>query len=263
MIPLEFLDSDKLLTAAAAFIRVGGILFILPFFGDTTIPIRVKTLLAVAMSMAVVPVLSENWGDNIVYEPFSLGLILLKELFIGITIGFTAKIAFEGMLLASGMVAFQMGFGTSNLIAPGSDTSMDSFSALHRVIVLLLFLSLNLHHIFLNALVTSFELIPAAAIKINPSLGEHLIDATALIFSIAVQLAAPVVVALLFATAALGLIARTVPQMNVFAMSFPVNFFIGIIIYIASTPFFPAWMRDKHIEVSQEIFRSIQGMLPI
>lgn len=258
----DIINIDQLMTAAVAFLRIGGIMFIIPFFGETNVPLKVKTLLSVAIAMTIVPMLKTNWFSDLNFEVLPITLLILKELFIGLIIGFTAKLTFEGLLLASSMVSYQMGFGTSNLIAPGTDTQMDAFSSLHRVIVLLLFMTLNLHHLFLSAVVETFQYIPAGQTFINPEIGTHLIETTGSIFSTAVKLAAPVVVALMFATAGLGLVARAVPQLNVFSMSFPISFLIGITIYIASTPFFPAWLRDHHIETTAAMFKSIQGMTP-
>ena len=260
--PLDFLNIDQLMTAALAFIRVGGIMFIIPFFGDLSVPIKVKVLLAVAVSMTITPLLPTTWAGSVNLQALPITILIVKELLIGLIIGFTAKLAFEGLLLASSMVSYQMGFGVSNLIAPGTDVQLDAFSSLHRALMILLFLSLNLHHLFFTAMLETFEYIPAGHVFLNSDLGSHLISITGEIFATAVKLAAPVVVALLFATAGLGLVARAVPQMNVFSMSFPISFMIGIIIYIASTPFFPAWLRDHHIESTAAIFTSIQGMKP-
>jgi flagellar biosynthetic protein FliR len=260
--PTEFLNIDQLMTAAVAFLRIGGIMFIIPFFGEMNVPLKVKVLLSVAVSMTIVPLLPTNWVSGLSFEVLPITVLILKELFIGLIIGFTAKLAFEGLLLASSMVSYQMGFGVSNLIAPGTDVQLDAFSSMHRVVVILLFLSLNLHHLFFSAVVQTFEYIPAGQSFLNAEIGTHLIETTGNIFSTAVQLAAPVVVALLFATAGLGLVARAVPQMNVFSMSFPISFMIGIVIYIASTPFFPSWLRDHHIESTAAVFQSIKGMTP-
>ena len=98
---------------------------------------------------------------------------------------------------------------------------------------------------------------------LNPEIGTHLINVTGNIFSTGVKLASPVVVALMFTTAGLGLIARAVPQMNIFAMSFPVSFMIGLVVYLASTPFFPSWLRDHHLKSTAAVFQSIKGMTPL
>lgn len=261
--PPEFFNIDQFMTATVAFLRIGAIMFMIPFFGETTIPLKVKTLLAIAISLTIVPMLPTDWVDAKNLTALPIGMMICKELFVGLLIGFTAKLAFEGLLLASSMVSYQMGFGVSNLIAPGSDVQLDAFSSLHRVVVLLLFLSLNLHHLFFTAMLETFQYIPPGEININPQMGMHLIETTGKIFSTGVQLAAPVVVALMFTTAGLGLVARAVPQMNVFSMSFPISFIVGIIIYIASTPFFPAWLRDHHLESTAAMFKSIQGVIPI
>lgn len=261
--PPEFFNIDQFMTATVAFLRIAAIMFMIPFFGETTVPLKVKILLSAAISLTIVPMLPTDWVDSNQLSALSIGMMMCKEIFAGLLIGFTAKLTFEGLLLASSMVSYQMGFGVSNLIAPGSDIQLDAFSSLHRVVVLLLFLSLNLHHLFFTALLETFQYIPPGSPSIGPQMGVHLIETTGNIFSTGVQLAAPVVVALMFTTAGLGLVARAVPQMNVFSMSFPISFLVGIIIYIASTPFFPAWLRDHHIESTAAMFKSIQGMIPL
>jgi flagellar biosynthetic protein FliR len=139
---------------------------------------------------------------------------------------------------------------------------MNSFTALHRILVISIFFALNLHYIFINAIAESFALIPLGYATLTGSLGELLLTLSAGLFTIAIQLAAPVLVALLFTMGALGLAARTVPQLNVFVMSFPISFFVGLLIYIASFPFLPEWLTWHFGKNNDDIMTALVTLRP-
>ena len=128
--------------------------------------------------------------------------------------------------MAASFVGYQMGFGTANIMMPGSDTQMNAFTSFHRIFILLVFLSLNLHYIYLHAITKSFQIVPAGMGLPTGEFIQIILQSTSEIFKVSLQLAAPMLVALLFSMAALGLVARTVPQMNVFTLSFPLSFFV-------------------------------------
>ncbi|MEZ4744206.1 MAG: flagellar biosynthetic protein FliR [Bdellovibrionota bacterium] len=248
--------------AAICLLRVGAIIFALPLYGETSVPLKVKLMLSIAISICIYGTLDPQWNPRFNEEIWSLAGIVLKEVFIGLTLGFVARLFFEGTIMAASLVGYQMGFGTANLLVPDAQIQASSFTAMHRIIVILIFFSLNLHHIFFQAMAESFAVIPAGAAIPNVSLAHLLIEGTAAIFSIALKLAAPILVALLFTMAALGLIARTVPQLNVFTMSFPISFFVGLFIYIATSPYLIQWLKTHFLESSKYLYLVIQGLMP-
>ena len=153
-----------------------------------------------------------------------------------------------------------MGFGTASLFMPDYSDRLDSFTALHRMVVMLVFLSLGLHQIFIAAIVDSFKLIPGGAAELHGNLANIFISVTGGMLAVAIQLAAPILVALLFTMAALGLVARAVPNMNVFVMSFPASFCIGLVVYIATLPFFPGWMQEHFLNSHEQMFAALRSM---
>lgn len=178
-------------------------------------------------------------------DVMSFGICVCRELLIGVVLGFASKAAFEGLVMAANLVGFQMGFGTGNLFLAESDGQINSFAALHKSLIVLFFLSLSLHHIFLQAIAESFALIPAGLATTSSELFKNIVSLSAAVFVIALQLAAPILIALLFSIATLGLLARAVPQLNVFVLSFQASFFVGLLIYMATIPFFPGWMQEQ------------------
>ncbi len=253
---------EDIFKAALVFIRIGGILMFLPIFGDSPTPVRARIFIAGSLSVLFYHLVPNPVANALQNDAIGIGVIIIKELFIGFSIGFVSKMAFDGILMAASLVGYQMGFGMANLLVPDAGQQLNGFTATHRIIVILIFLGLNLHHIFINAIAYSFTSIPLMGIEVNSGITQLIVQLSADIFTIAIQLSAPILVALLFTMGALGLIARTVPQMNVFTMSFPASFFIGLLVYIASFPFFPDWMKAHFTNTNGHLIQVIQGLTP-
>jgi flagellar biosynthetic protein FliR len=259
------IDTNQILTATAVFLRVLGIITLLPLFGEGGVPLRVRIIISVALSFGIYPLIPANYA-NLVHEAVRIGfsaiaLLIAKELLIGVVIGFCAKLAFDGIVMSAYIVGIQMGFNTSNIFLPDSTDATNGFSAMHRILIILIFLSLNMHHIYLTSIYDTFRIIPIGFAMPSAGLAEVMIQTSAAIFMTALQLAAPTLVGLLFATAALGLISRAVPQANVFVLSFPVSFFTGLIIYMAMLPMLPGWLRGHFIGSQEQMMTAISTLV--
>ena len=255
-------NPTQLLVGAMAFLRIGGLLLSLPVIGDAPTPVRVRILLSLALTIGLYPAIPASWAPDLATDVLTISSYVVRELAIGLIVGFCARAAFDGIMMAATVVSYQMGFGTASLFLPDYSEKMDSFSAFHRMMVMLIFLTLGLHRIFLTAVIDTFRLIPGGGAHLTGSLVTIIISLTGGILAIAVQLAAPILVALLFTMAAIGLIARAVPNMNAFLMSFPASFIIGMVVYIATLPFFPGWMQDHFISIQEQIHGIIRSMSP-
>ena len=163
---------------------------------------------------------------NLPTDVIPFAMLVVKELLIGITLGYCAKMAFDGIVMAASFVGYQMGFGTASLMVPDAGAPLSSFAAFHRIVFLLIFLLLNLHMFYIKALVDTFELIPAGGFGFDRSIIDTIIIVSRDFLLQPCKLAAPILISLMFTMSALGLLARTVPQMQVFQMSFPLSFFL-------------------------------------
>ena len=254
------LFETEILYGVVAFLRIGGMLFALPIFGDTPTPVRTRILLAVGLTAATMPLVPEGW-----YQPFpdtietSL-LLVCKELFIGISIGFIARLSFDAIMLAASIVGYQMGFGTANLMLADQYQQVNSFEAFHKMITMLIFLMLDLHVFFIKVIADSFNLIPMGLAGLSADIYTFLLTLSSAFFVTGIKLAAPVLVSLMFTMAALGLVARAVPQMNIFTMSFPTSFFIGLVVYVATIPFFPEWYKSYFETMYTNLNQFVSGI---
>ena len=260
---LDFRDVDSILNHGLAFLRVGGVVFALPVLGDQPVPVAVRVLLSAAITASIAHMIPSTAVLPAGADILLLGAVVAKELILGIAIGYLARITFDGLLMAASMVGFQMGFGTASLFVQDAGQQMDTFTAFHRVIMMTIFLMLNLHHLFIDAIMTTFSLLPLGKLSVSLApLAQNALETSGMIFKVALQLGAPVLVALMFTQAALGLVARAVPQLNVFVISFPLSFAIGLIVYVATLPFFPEWMRDHYMVTKESFNVAIRSMAP-
>jgi flagellar biosynthetic protein FliR len=256
------LTVESILTGALIFIRVSAILFATPFFGDSPTPVQVRLLLGVALAFLMQAAVPPSWLGTLPSDPIAYALLVFREICIGLFLGFVARLAFDAIIMAASIVGFQMGFGVADLFMPDADMQMNAFTAFHRIVIMMIFLSLNLHHMYIDGMARTFALIPAGGILPDKDLGLFLIKLSSGVFTVAMQLAAPVLVALMFANSALGLIARTVPQLNVFTMSFPVGFFVGLFVYAACLPFYPEWAGGYFQQARLHVLEAIKGLTP-
>jgi flagellar biosynthetic protein FliR len=178
---------------------------------------------------------------------------MVGEILIGVIIGFTARLLFAAVQLAGQMVGFQMGFGIVNVIDPQTSNQISIIAQFQNVIVLLLFVVLDVHWWFILSLTSSFELIPPLGFCFTNPLMEYLVVLSAQMFVIAAKVSAPIIVALLFTNVALGLIARTVPQMNIFIVGFPLQIAVGLAGLGLSLPLFSWVVRDLFQKMGEDI----------
>ncbi|MDD2365535.1 MAG: flagellar biosynthetic protein FliR [Desulfuromonadaceae bacterium] len=218
--------------------RVAGIFAALPVFGGRTLPVRIKTITVFMITLLCFPTLSVK-PPEIPSDAFALVLLLLSELMIGLTLALISQIIFAAVEFSGQIIGMQMGLTISSIIDPSQGTQTQIMSVIQTLFATLIFLSLNIHHIFIRAIIDSFQVIPLGGWHISGELIHFLVIRTADIFIIGIRLAAPVMVALLLTTVALGIMARAFPQMNIFMISLPLNVGLGLIVMgITLTVFF-------------------------
>jgi len=209
--------------------RVAGIFAALPVFGGRRMPLRVKVITVLMITLVCFPALSVSI-PQVPGDVFSLALLLLSEVMIGLTLAFIAQIIFAAVEFSGQIIGMQMGLTISSIIDPSQGTQTQLMAVVQTLFATLMFLTLNIHHIFIRAIMDSFKVIPLGGWRLSGELVHFLVMRTADIFIIGIRLAAPVMVALLLTTVALGIMARAFPQMNIFMISLPLNIGLGLII---------------------------------
>ncbi|MDA0745102.1 MAG: flagellar biosynthetic protein FliR [bacterium] len=218
------------------FIRILGILGTSPVFGHHTVVNQAKIGLALALALALYPASHITLAATTDLIPYVI--IVAKELILGMMIGFAARLVFLAVQFAGEVVGIDIGFGVVNIIDPISAQQISIIGTFQNLIALVVFLMINGHHTLLNTIAASFEMVPLGGIQLTEMLARGLISMTANVFLMAIKLAAPVIIALFLTSLALGIIARTVPQMNVFIVGFPLKIGVGMGMLFLSMPLF-------------------------
>ena len=225
--PLETID--QLQGFFWVLMRVSILFFLLPFFGARGIPAIWKIGLSVIMAWVLTPVvpLPPSFPETLP----EVVLALMTEVVMGLILAFGVRMLLSAVQLAGHFMAFQMGLAMARAMDPLSGTQGTVLSQFLYVFTILIFFSFDGHHFFIRALATSFYLVPPNTFSLNPSLATAVIHISSQMFAIGLRIAAPVMVALFLSHLCLGIVARTVPQMNILMIGFPINISLGLITF--------------------------------
>ena len=234
---IPMIGTGILETFLLVFLRVSAIVATLPVLSDRVVPVRVKAGFALLVAGLLFPVVPAG------NEPAYLGMIPLalrmaSEVIIGVVIGFTAQVIFAGVKLAGELVGFQMGFAIVNVIDPVTSTQVSIIAEFQYLVALLLFLVFNGHHLFLAAMAESFRLFGPLSLQNPGTLMSAILSLSKGIFVVAVKLSAPLAAVMFFTQIGLGIVVRTVPQINIFIVGFPVQIAVGLLFLGLCMPVF-------------------------
>lgn len=209
--------------------RIAGLFVALPLFGGRRLSNRFKVAAVVAITLVCYPILNLA-PPPVPKDVFTLAILVIQELLIGLTLAFVTQIVFAAVEFSGQMIGLQMGFSIASVIDPNLGTQVQIMSVMQTLLATLFFLSLNIHHVFIRAIVDSFSIIPLGGWTMSEALIKFMVSAASDVFILGVRLAAPVMVTLLLTSVVLGIMARSFPQMNVFMVSFPLNIGLGFLI---------------------------------
>ena len=217
------------------YLRIFGLLLVDPFFSSRVIPVRVRIGLSILLALLVAPNLHDLPVVPVV-SPEGM-LIAVKELLIGVSIGFVSRLLFTSMEMAGHLVGLQMGLGFATFYDPQHSTNVPIIAQVLSLFMLLVFLAFNGHLIMLRALFESFFQLPVSAEMLGAEGWRMMANFGEIIFRTGVMLSLPVLAALLVTNLAIGVMTRAAPQLNVFAIGFPITLGIGAVALYMLLPF--------------------------
>jgi flagellar biosynthesis protein FliR len=236
MDPLVLQDKDIYRTLLVMF-RVGAFFMGVPVFNHIAIPRMLRLWFIIMIAFLVVP---SSVVDDVSLPTSSLQLacIILSECAIGFLMSFAVVTLFSAIQFAGHIIGVQMGLSVSEVFDPMSQGGMSTIGEFYYLVSILIYFLINGHHILVKTLVHSFEVVPLGGGIFHMDIQNFIIHLTVMVFVVAIKLAAPVIITLFIVNCVLGIIARTVPQMNVFIVGFPLTLGIGFIFIGISFPYF-------------------------
>lgn len=221
--------ADTLFRIMWTALRVGGVVMIAPVLGAMFVPNRVRLLITLVLSFAMLPVV----GAVPAYSPLSIQgfLAIAQELVVGVAIGFLFKLAIEAAVLGGQIVSSGTGLSFAMVVDPQAG-SVPLLGRLYLIIATLLMLAVNAHLQLIEVLAASFGLVPIGSGGLAIGDARQVADFGAIMFVGALKLALPSVVALLIVNVAFGVISRAAPTLNLFAVGFPITLLMGFLIML-------------------------------
>ncbi len=223
--------------------RVTPLFFIAPLFSSQMIPPRVRGIVAVAIAVGLTPIAMQ--GQHVPSQPLLLAGMVVEGMLVGLAFAFTLAVLMAALESAGAVIDVVSGFSYGTLINPMNGESSAVISRFYSLVGTLIFLIIGGDAWTLRGLGRTFQLVPLTQAPEMRSLvggAEHVF---ANVFAAALEIAAPVLVALLITDVAFGIVSRVVPQMNVFAVGFPTKVAVALLVVGASLPFVSNWISDQ------------------
>jgi flagellar biosynthetic protein FliR len=223
--------------------RVTPLFVLAPVFSSKMLPMRARTVAAVAISFGLAP-----WalhGHHVTQDVMQLAGLVFKELLVGFAYAFALGAVFAAVSVAGSMLDTAMGFSYGSLIDPITGNQSQMLSQLYAMVGVLVFIAINGDHWMIEGLARSYDLVPIDKFPSINAIVAGADHAFVSIFASALQLAAPVLIAVLITDTAMGIVARIMPQLNVFAVGFPAKIAVGLLIMGVSLPFVGGWIADQ------------------
>ncbi len=208
-------------------VRILAVISVAPLFGHASIRARGKLGLGLLLAMAIAPGLPPLPD----VPPFSGDgfLILLQQVLIGLSIGFCMRLVFAAVEMAGELAAMVMGLSFATFFDPLSRSQASTVSQLFGWLALVVFVSSNLHLALMAAVAESFHALPISALPMGTGLFKTVALAGSQVFATGLQLALPIIAALLVTNLALGILTKAAPQLNVFGIGFPITLGAGFV----------------------------------
>lgn len=227
-----------------------------PFYSSRSIPYQVRVAAALVISAALAPSLplQRMPADLNLFRVF---LLLVGETMVGMVLGLVSLFIFAGLQLAGQIISFQLGFSIINLIDPQSEVETSVFSFLENYLGLLIFLLINGHHWFFQAVSSSLTYLPTGGVHLQGPLVSEVLRLSALTIVSGLQIAGPVVAVTIINDVVIGIIGRAAPHINILIVGMPLKTLVGFGCLGISFYFLPRYLEG----VFAHLYRDLFGLL--
>lgn len=223
---MQQLTAEQIETFIFVLLRVTAIVATMPIIGNRKVPIRVKGGLSLMITFLLFPFV------EFLTPPSNILVLVLGmagEVMVGITLGLAGQLIFAGVQLAGQLVGFQMGFAIVNVFDPISSTQVSIVAQFYYLLAMLIFLAVDGHHLFIYSIAESYRIVPPFDFHFTGELTQLIVELSKSIFIVAIKAGALVITVLLMISIGFGMIARTVPQINILIVGFPIKIAMGLI----------------------------------
>jgi flagellar biosynthetic protein FliR len=217
-------------------VRIASFMLVAPFFAIRQAPALAKIGLAALMTFLITPVLPSVPLGVLHDTLWEAVLVILGEVLVGLAMGFVVTLTFTAFRVAGELADLNMGFAMATLIDPQTGATTSLMGEFLFLLGILLLLATDAHHHLLAGLVKSYQVVPLGSAVFSGVTAGNVVEIFSAMFAMALRIVAPVIAVLLITDLALGMVARTVPQLNVFILGFPLKIALGILTFSLAAP---------------------------
>ncbi|MCP0886239.1 flagellar biosynthetic protein FliR [Ligilactobacillus sp. WILCCON 0076] len=214
--------------------RIATFVILAPLFSEKNFPNLAKLIVVGSLTIVAFPMVSSSYHSvsGTIYI-----LLAIKETLFGMLMGYVSKLAFDAITMSGAFIDFQTGLTMAQAYDPTFQTENSTYGKIYNWMAIMVFFALNLHQLMIRGLMYSFQIVPIGSANVitGPIVG-GVVKLFAKAFAMSVSLAAPLVVAVLVVDIVLGIIARTIPQINVLMLGMSIKTIVALIIFLLALP---------------------------
>jgi len=222
--------TDRVFVYALVFARTGAMVMLLPSIGDAGIPSRVRLVLALAISFALTPIVAPNYPQTGISSAAGLAFMVAQEATAGLLVGLMSRIIMSALTVAGTLISMQTGLAYAQSIDPSMGEQSAIVGTFLSLLGAVLIFATDLHHLAIAAIEGSYALIPVGAPLPTNDMAELTLRLVTGAFGLGLQLAAPFIVFAFAVNSATGILARMMPQLQVFFVAMPINILVGFML---------------------------------
>ncbi len=237
-------------------LRIGAFYMAVPVIGARTVPARVRLMLALFTAILVAPVLPAS--PTISFMSGEGVVMIMKEVLIGLGLGFSMQVVMQTFLLAGQYIAQKMGLGFASMNDPANGVSVTIISQFYLLLTTLLFLSSNGHLVVLQLLIDSYQRFPILAAGFGGEQLMSIVQMGSWMFAAALLISLPLFTALMIVNISFGVMSRSAPQMNIFSVGFPFTLLFGfVLMWFSLANFLPLYfeLMDEGMAMVEELVK--------
>ncbi|HEY4280315.1 MAG TPA: flagellar biosynthetic protein FliR [Conexibacter sp.] len=223
--------------------RVTPLFLVAPLFSSKQVPARAKTIVALAFTLGLFPLAVK--GQHIPNDALAIAGLVVKELLVGLAFSLCIAILFAAIEAGGSILDFMIGFSFGATIDPLTGNNTAVISRLYNLVAIAIFIAINGDAWLIQGMSRTFALVPLTSTPDFSSISQGVVQVFTTIFASALEVAAPVLIATLLTDVGFGLVTKVVPQLNVFAVGFPVKVIVGLLVVGISLPFLGGWISDQ------------------
>lgn len=256
---IDLTNISELIVFILVFCRLTSFIMYVPAFFPSGTPQRFKIGLSLVLTFIFVPLI--NITNLTVNNSATFIVLIEKEILIGLALGFITTLCFSAAQMAGQLLDFHVSFSMSSLYDPISNETVSILGRVFYWMCLIVFLLIDGHHIVINCLVESFQLVNIGGLALKPELATYMIQVVIEFFTIGLKMAIPIVLIIIITDFTLGLVARVMPQLNIMMLGMPIKILVGLACFTLSLPVFMK-MIVNNFDTVLEAIKGLFNIMP-